>query len=187
MSKISKGNGKEGATPLTHKPGCQAASTDNADADEWSSSDDSASDEERNSPPGESRSSTPTPTLADAGCANARQGSPDPTLDVDRQMSAYEMEKSLEEVSKLIKEEAAWTRRFCEKEARYTIQGNRDMILRRMGTLDKAVEGLAGMAITAANRDKQQQVLLEQISARLTDLEKNATTPPSPPRPRMQM
>ena len=120
-SKNSKGKGKEGATPLTHKPGCQAASTDNADADEWSSSDDNASDEERNSPPGESRSSTPTPTLADAGCANARQGSPDPTLDVDRQMSAYEIEKSLEEVSKLIKEEAAWTRKFCEKEARYTI------------------------------------------------------------------
>ena len=102
-------------------------------------------------------------------------------------MSAYEMEKSLEEVSKLIKEEAAWTRRFCEKEARYTIQGNRDMILRRMGTLDEAVEGLTEMAITAANRDKQQQVLLEQIFARLTDLVKNATTPPRQPHPRMQM
>ena len=174
------GKGKGGPTPLTHKPGCQAASTDNADADEWSSSDDNASDEERNSPPGESRSSTPTPTLADSGCANARQGSPDPTLDVDRQMSAYEMEKSLEEVSKLIKEEAAWTRKFCEKDARYTIQGNRDMILRRMGTLDKAVEGLTGMAIAATNRDKRQLETLQAIEARLADLERKERAHPPP-------
>ena len=59
----------------------------------------------------------------------------------------------MEKVSKLIKEEAAWTRKFCEKEARYTIQGNRDMILRRIGTLDKAGEVLTGMAISATNRD----------------------------------
>ena len=42
----SKGKGKGGATPLTHKPGCQAASTEKAVDDEWSSSDDDASDEE---------------------------------------------------------------------------------------------------------------------------------------------
>ena len=47
----SKGKGK----------GCQAASTEKAVDDEWSSSDDDASDEECGSPQGESRSSTPTP------------------------------------------------------------------------------------------------------------------------------
>ena len=73
------------------------------DADDWSDSDGDANDEECYSPMGESLSSTATPALAAAGCANARQGSPDPTLDVDRQMSAYEMEKSFDRMAEPMK------------------------------------------------------------------------------------
>ena len=47
-----KGKGKEGATPLAHKPGCQAASkTDSAGAYDWDDSDGDANDEECDYPP----------------------------------------------------------------------------------------------------------------------------------------
>ena len=52
------------------------------------------------------------------------------------------------------------------------------MILRRMGTLDKAVEGLSGMAIAATNRDKRQLETLQAIEARLADLERKEKAPP---------
>ena len=89
--KWSKEKGKGGATQLSHDSGCKTASMH--DADDWSDSDGDANDEECDSPVGESLSSTPTPALAAAECANARQGPPDPTFAVDRQMSAYELEK----------------------------------------------------------------------------------------------
>ena len=91
----------------------QPSKKDNAAADYWSDSDGDANDDEDDSSPSESRSSTSAPTLSATGCANARQGSPDPTLDVDRQMSAYEVEKSVEAISILIKKEARGIRISC--------------------------------------------------------------------------
>ena len=65
---------------------------------------------------------------------------------MDRQIPAYEMDKSSEEMYKLIKEESGWTRRFCEKQTRYALADNRNMMVKRMVTLEKAVEGLAGIS-----------------------------------------
>ena len=97
-------------------------------------------------------------------------------------MSAYEMEKSLEEMSRLIKKEAEWTRTFCEKEARYSLVAHRSIMLRRMDALKKAMEGLTGMPIAATNRDKRHVETLQAIEERLECLEKRkerASAPPS--------
>ena len=179
--KVSKGKGKAGANPLTHGPWCPRAPSkkDNAAADDSSDSDGDADDDEDDSSPRESRSSTPAPTLAAAGCANARQQFPDPILDVDRQMSAYEVKKSLERMSGLIKINAEAIISRCEiavrRQAQATLEEtieNDEKIDGRFDSLERALESLSGMAIAAANRVKQQQTLLGQISARLTSLEK---------------
>ena len=47
-------------------------------------------------------------------------------------MSAYEMEKSLEEISKLIKEVAGWIRIFCEKETKHALENNLSMMVKRV-------------------------------------------------------
>ena len=49
------------------------------------------------------------------GDGDTRPWSSDPTLDLDRQMSAYKMERDLEKISRLIKKEASAVRSACEK------------------------------------------------------------------------
>ena len=113
-------------------------------------------------------------------------------LEVDRQMSAYEMEKSLEAISMLIKKEARGIRISCAmsvgEQAKETLDETVEQdenMAGRFDSLERALEGLSGMAIAAINRDKQQQMLLEHVSTRLTDLERkvtvsSTTSPPCP-------
>ena len=107
-------------------------------------------------------------------------------------MSAYEMEKSLEAISMLIKKEARGIRISCAMSVRDQVKGTLDETVEhdenmagRFDSLERVLEGLSGMAIAAINRDKQQQMLLEHVSTRLTDLERkvtvsSTTSPPCP-------
>ena len=94
---------------------------------------------------------------------------------------------SPDEISKLIKSEARAIKISCGMaigdQAKETLEEtivHDKKVDKRFDSLERALEGLSGMAIAAISRDKQQHLLLEQISARLTDLEKKATAPLPP-------
>ena len=69
-------------------------------------------------------------------------------------MSDYEMEKSLEEISKLIKKEASGIRGACERvvirEAKKALESDIEhdkVVSKRIESLERALRGLSGMAI----------------------------------------
>ena len=111
----------------------------------------------------------------------------------DRCRPRYEMEKSFDRMAELMKKNAQavmmqirYTVREQAKETLDETIAHDEKVDKRFDKLELALEGLSGMAIVASNRDRQQQTLLEQVLARLTDLEKKVHPPlPHPPRLRV--
>ena len=74
-------------------------------------------------------------------------------------MSAYEVERSLEEVSKLTRKEASAVRCVCESIVIHKMKADLELdkkndrgVSERFVRLERALEGLYGQAIAAANR-----------------------------------
>ena len=105
------------AALLTPAPGGPEATSihKSAGRNDWVDRDCDDDDDDDSRHGGESRPTTPTPIPAHSGDGAKTAGSPDPALDIDQQISAYEMEKRLEEISKLIKKEASAIRSACER------------------------------------------------------------------------
>ena len=83
-------------------------------------------------------------------------------------MSAYELEKSLKEVSELIRREVRGLRKvfvselICQRRVVEEDDRAHARVQRgRFERLERALEGLAGQAIAATNRDKRQLQALE--------------------------
>ena len=58
-----------------------------------------------------------------------------------------------------------------------------EVLSKRFKSLERALQGLSGMAIAATNRDKRQLEAPERIEARLSGLEEKMSTPPTPASP----
>ena len=103
-------------------------------------------------------------------------------------MSAYEMEKSFDRMAELMRKNAQavmiQNRYTVREQAQETLDetiAHDEKVDKRFDNLELDLEGLSGIAIAASNKDRQQPTLLEQVLARLTDLEKTVHPPPPPP------
>lgn len=201
-----KGKRKEVGTPLTLRPGGPAAAstTDDSRDIDWSDEYDSDAGSEA------SRLTTPTSPAARAGGGHARPESPDPALDADRVMSAYELQRGLDKLDRSLQHTI---RKGGEEDEAYLgdqLDGLAEEVTNGVGEalrgffvgggearkahyeataaialsrLEGAVEGLASQAITAANRGKHQDQVLERIEARLRAIEERPPPPPAAPSP----